>query len=150
MTRDTTTPPLFATSGNGRVPAKRARTGPAPLNYREQYAAMHPDRTFAEKPGDGGIRPGIAQASDHAERDCPGWNADALAFLRAYAASHGEFIAEAVVAAHKAAGHPEPPTTRAWGGVVQGAAHRGEIVEVGFAPRSNGSPCKVWKKNGTA
>lgn len=96
------------------------------------------------------IRPGIAQATDHAERDCPGWNADALAFLRAYAASHGEFIAEAVVAAHKAAGHPEPPTTRAWGGVVQGAAHRGEIVEVGFAPRSNGSPCKVWKKNGTA
>lgn len=96
------------------------------------------------------IRPGIAQAGDHAERDCPGWNADALAFLRAYAATHGEFIAEAVVAAHKAAGHPEPPTTRAWGGVVQGAAHRGEIVEVGFAQRSNGSPCKVWKKNGTA
>lgn len=96
-----------------------------------------------------GIRPGIAQASDHAERDCPGWNADALAFLRAYAATHGEFIAEAVVAAHKAAGHPEPPTTRAWGGVFRGAAHRREIVWVGFDPRSNGSPCKVWKKNGT-
>lgn len=91
---------------------------------------------------------GIATAVDHAEQDCPGWNARALEFLLQYPGE--EFQAEDVRAWAHSQGLPRPPHARAWGGVIVKARKQGKIQFVGYQnvknPRAHSTPASVWKK----
>lgn len=89
---------------------------------------------------------GIERAADHAERETPGWIEQASQFLRGYARTHVDFLAEDVVAAALFQ-IPPPPDGRAWGAVFRQAAREGVIHKVGYAPAktSNLSPKVLWE-----
>jgi hypothetical protein len=88
----------------------------------------------------------MAQAEHHANHTAPSWTEQAAAFLASYAEAHETFTGEDVVAAAHGV-VPDPPTTRAWGGIFHAASHRGDIVKTGDTkPRSNGSPQFVWRR----
>lgn len=79
---------------------------------------------------------GIDQAVSHADAVSPAWSDTAYAFLLEYAATEREFMAEDVRAA--AAGKvAQPPSLRAWGGVMLRAAKAGLITKIGFRSVSN-------------
>ena len=80
---------------------------------------------------------GIKQALDHAEEVTPEWPELAYKFLCDYIRKHpGEFMTEDVRQA--AAGIvPEPPSLRAWGGVIVKAAKSGLIVRAGYGQVTN-------------
>ncbi len=88
---------------------------------------------------------GIASALDHAEREVLGWGEEALRFVRHFAETHVDFMAEDVIAAAKTA-VPAAPDGRAWGAVFRAAARAGVIEKLGFRPAktSNLSPKVAW------
>ncbi|MEL6364282.1 MAG: hypothetical protein AAFR11_05530 [Pseudomonadota bacterium] len=91
---------------------------------------------------------GMTRASDHAERDEPGWNDRALSFLADFARTcSGAFLIERVREAFEGAGNPKPPDGRAWGHVARRAKRDGLIVNAGYAPAtsSNNSPKVLWR-----
>lgn len=122
---------------------KSSRT---PILFSESFRELHPDKAHVRMPADG-----MTAASDHADRDTPGWTRTATLFLLAYAGCHGRFIAEDVLAAAALdATFPAPPDDRAWGSVFHGAARRGEIVKVGYKARNQGNPCVEWARKASA
>jgi hypothetical protein len=84
-------------------------------------------------------------ALDHADARHGDWSEQAAAFLTGYACKSGPFTGEDVTrASHGFV--PEPPTSRAWGGVFQGLARRGVIRATGrYAKRGNGNAMPVWE-----
>ena len=79
---------------------------------------------------------GIEKAEKHANDEINGWSELAYAFLIDYAASTSEFMAEDVRSAARGL-VPEPPSLRAWGGVIRRAAGQGIIKKVGCGPVDN-------------
>lgn len=90
---------------------------------------------------------GMKQALDHAEAVHDGWKNEAYTFLLQFAKEHREFQSEDVGDAHKAAGHPQPPTRRAWGSLYVKAAREGYIVQDGTARSRlrHASLCPKWR-----
>jgi hypothetical protein len=88
---------------------------------------------------------GIERAAAHAEQELAGWRETAIQFLRRYAESHVDFLAEDVIDA--ALGTvPMPPDSRAWGAVFRRAAKEAVIEKLGYRPAktSNLSPKVYW------
>jgi hypothetical protein len=91
---------------------------------------------------------GIKQALDHAEHTHNNWVAIAYNFLLKYAVKHKEFMTEDV---REASIHevPEPPSKRAWGGVIVAAVKSKIIKRKGYKPTKNpkahGTPASLWE-----
>jgi hypothetical protein len=91
---------------------------------------------------------GIEQAVQHANEVTPQWSDMAFDFLRWYAGVKNEFMVEDVRRAAEGI-VPEPPSTRAWGGVVVRVARAGWIRRKGFAqvtnPKAHCATATVWE-----
>jgi hypothetical protein len=80
---------------------------------------------------------GMKRAQQHAEDVEEGWNIKALDFLYIYAKKHpGKFSGE-MVRLEADGIVPKPPSLRAWGGILAGAARRGWIRQVGYVKVKN-------------
>ena len=90
---------------------------------------------------------GINKAIDHANRIEDSWSDIAFTFLRSYMINHRMFMIEEVREASKGI-VPEPPSTRAWGGIVVKAVKQGLITRVGFKNVKNAkahcTPASLW------
>jgi hypothetical protein len=94
---------------------------------------------------------GIARAVDHAESETENWTDTARRFLSLYMQAHrGTFMAEDMRAWAVENGCPEPPSLRAWGGVIAGAAKSGMIEQVGHSqvknPNAHCANAALWKQ----
>lgn len=91
---------------------------------------------------------GIKRAVDHANREEPVWSEKAFNFLREYIRSNREFMVEQLRSASTGK-VPEPPTTRAWGGIVVRAKKMGLIKRKGYRKTSNKkahcTPATLWE-----
>jgi len=95
---------------------------------------------------------GMQQAIDHAEQETPKWSDLALEKVREFVRTypHLEFMAENVREWSHHKGLPEPPSKRAWGGVMVRAAHQGLIVKIGISqvknPTAHCANANVWRR----
>lgn len=89
---------------------------------------------------------GMQVALAHAEREHEDWAAIAYQFLLNTCRMREMIFAEDITAAAEAWGLPQPPTTRAWGGLYVRAQHE-KIIEPtdDYRKRKNGSPAMVYK-----
>lgn len=93
---------------------------------------------------------GIAQAVLHAEAVTPGWAEQAEQFLFQYLRTgQGKFLCEDVRAFAQQHGLPDPPSKRAWGGVMASAARAGVIRQAGYGKVKNAAahctPAALWE-----
>lgn len=91
---------------------------------------------------------GIQRAMDHADRVEPGWSREAYEFLMQYIESHDKpFQCEDVRNAAKDI-IPDPPSKKAWGGIMRRAKMAGKITRVGFRgvkdPTAHDGLAAVW------
>lgn len=104
------------------------------------------DREASQRYADNGMQ----RAVDHAEEKVQSWSDIACTFLIQYIKSGKEFMVEDVRKA-SAGIVPEPPSLRAWGGVIRRAAKAGFIYRVGYKKVSNvkahATPASVWTIN---
>lgn len=91
-------------------------------------------------------REGMQAALAHAEREHSDWADIAYQFLLNACRMRETIFAEDITAAAEAWGLPQPPTTRAWGGLYVRAQHE-KIIEAteDYRKRKNGSPAMVYK-----
>ncbi len=91
---------------------------------------------------------GILKAAQHAEEIYDQWQMKALAFLETYAMNHHRFSGEMVRLEARGI-VPEPPSLRAWGGILMGASKRGWIKQVGYVrvenPRAHKANAALWE-----
>jgi hypothetical protein len=89
---------------------------------------------------------GMQAALAHAERACEDWADLAYQFLLNSCRTRELIFAEDITAAAEAWGLPQPPTTRAWGGIYVRAQHE-RIIEATseYRKRKNGSPAVVYR-----
>lgn len=93
---------------------------------------------------------GATAAAEHADRVHDGWSDCALIIVRSYCRARpgAQLIAEEVIDhAHRVAGLPLPPDTRAWGSVILRAKREGLIRKVGYRTEgtANASPKPLWE-----
>lgn len=90
---------------------------------------------------------GMLQAAQHAEDLQPKWGELAIERIRAYAATHAEFISEECTDWAAAQGFTSPADPRAWGAPFQKAARLGIIRKVGYgvSQRRHLSPTPLWQ-----
>ena len=93
---------------------------------------------------------GIQQAVDHANIETENWSENAYRFLLEYIKTkiNGRFMAED--AREASAGIvPEPPSKRAWGGIIVRAVRSGKIKRAGFMTVKNEkahcTPATLWE-----
>lgn len=87
---------------------------------------------------------GMRAATDHAGAE---WKNEAYTFLIGFAKAHPVFCGEDVSDAHIAAGLPQPPDLRAWGGLYRRAVHDRVIEHMdnnGWS-RRRASPCPRYR-----
>lgn len=95
---------------------------------------------------------GIKRAEDHANEKSKGWSEQAYTFLLEFIKGDGidYFLAEDVREASIGA-IPEPPSLRAWGGIITRASKAGIIYHVGYRKVKNRkahcTPASLWKAN---
>jgi len=91
---------------------------------------------------------GMAQASSNAESKNPGWNSEALEYVKNYPIT--PFMAEDVRNFAETDGLPLPPSKRAWGSVMVAAKKLGVIRALGMqrkpSDESHGTPAVLWEK----
>ena len=93
---------------------------------------------------------GIKTAVEHADavQPEPKWSDLAYSFLEQYIQTRQKFMTEEVRAASEGI-VPEPPSLRAWGGIVVRAANRGLIEKAGYQevqnPKAHRTPSSVWR-----
>ena len=91
---------------------------------------------------------GIHQSLSNANLECDGWSDMAFSFLERFIQSHKEFMVEEVRVASKGI-VPEPPSKRAWGGVVLRASNQDLIEKAGFRavknPLAHRTPATLWR-----
>jgi len=91
---------------------------------------------------------GIKQAIDHAEKVHENRGEKAYQFLLSYAKNNKEFMTEDVRNASKGI-VPEPPSKRAWGGVVVRAKNSGVIQRIDYRnvtnPKAHATPATLWQ-----
>lgn len=89
---------------------------------------------------------GIATAVEHASAVMPGWPQLAFEALCEYAKQHPTFTIEQ---ARKAMNVPEPPNTKAWGGVVSKAMRAGIVEADGWTqaedPKVHCNQVTLWR-----
>lgn len=90
----------------------------------------------------------MQRALDSANEKVPSWSDRAFAFLLEFITRNDEFLAEDV--RNEAKGIvPDPPSKRAWGGVIVRAKKEGYIVSIGFKqvsnPKAHRTPATLWK-----
>lgn len=111
-------------------------------------AQLELDYTKASQERDAGIE----RAVSHANSVSNGWSDIAFNKLKEFLQIFSDpFQAEEVRSfAAVDDDFPEPPSRRAWGGVIRTAAHRGLIKKVGFkntkSVRSHCTPAALWQK----
>ena len=90
---------------------------------------------------------GMQQAAQHADDLQPKWSDMALDRIRAYAASHPQFISEEMTDWAAGQGFVSPADPRAWGAPFQKAARLGIIRKVGYgiSQRRHLSPTPLWQ-----
>lgn len=115
------------------------------MNKQLELFDLPPEPTGAELRDDG-----IERAVSHANEKHEDWADSAYNFLLMYMRkpNHQEFMAEEVrEAAYGIVA--EPPSLRAWGGIIRKAAIAGYIERIGFQsvknPKAHCAPCAVWK-----
>ena len=90
---------------------------------------------------------GIKQALQSAEDKAENWGEQAYSFLLEYIKTHTEFMAEEVRVASSGI-VPEPPSKRAWGGVIVRARKNNLIESKGFSlvsnPKAHRTPATLW------
>ena len=79
---------------------------------------------------------GIKTAENHANAVHDNWSEVALKYLKKYIKKHDRFMAEDVRNASKKY-VPEPPSGRAWGGIMVKAHNLGLIRHVGYSNVKN-------------
>ena len=94
---------------------------------------------------------GISRAIDHADKVSSMWSNRAMQFLSRYLASHQEeFMTENFRSWAENAGLDQPPSGRAYGGIMVRAAKSGWIKSTGYGktinPKSHCTPATKWKK----
>jgi len=93
---------------------------------------------------------GIKKALDHVEEVHNDWQRIALDFLYLYARDHHRFSGEMVRMEAKGI-VPEPPSLRAWGGILMGASKRGWIKQVGYVqvdnPKAHKANAALWESS---
>jgi hypothetical protein len=91
---------------------------------------------------------GMTQSTNSAESSNPGWNDEALDYVRNY--PHNEFMAEDVRNHAERQGFPIPPSKRAWGGIMAKAKLLGYIKRIGYRlvnnPNAHKTPAAYWQK----
>ena len=91
---------------------------------------------------------GIQRAVDHADYQEPKWSYKAYNFLRLYIQGHKVFMVEQLREASVGI-VPEPPSKRAWGGVIVRAVKAGIVRRKGFCnvanPSAHCTPATVWE-----
>jgi hypothetical protein len=92
---------------------------------------------------------GIQKAVDNANDNHNGWSDDAYAFLIRYIQNNPTFMTEDV--RNKSKGIiPDPPSNRAWGGIIVRAVKNGRIKRIGYQNTKNikahGTPASLWIK----
>ncbi len=95
---------------------------------------------------------GICKAVDHANQHHTKWSDDAFAALLDYAYIHqgrsylAEEIREWAMANREVA---DPPSKRAWGGIIVKASRLKIIIFVGYAktvnPKAHRTPASLWR-----
>ncbi len=96
---------------------------------------------------------GIQSSLDHANREVDHWSEKAMAMLKEFIFFQRDepFMAEDVRKYAHAHGLEEPPSNRAWGGVIVRASKNGIIHQIGFGltknPLSHRTPANLWKKS---
>lgn len=92
---------------------------------------------------------GIMSAVEHADSVSLGWSDVAVAYIRAYAASHATLTAEQVRKYAESRGLSLPPDKRSWGGVMLTAKRSGVIEAVGWTrasdPKVHCNAVTLWK-----
>ena len=91
---------------------------------------------------------GIAQAMENADAQVNEWTFEAYQFLLHYSKSNKEFMAEDVRLASEGI-IDEPPSKRAWGGIIVRAVKSGLIKRKGFMNVKNAkahcTPATLWE-----
>ena len=93
---------------------------------------------------------GIQVAMQHAELKHDGWADQTHEALKQFLSWHkSPFLCETFrVYAETEHGIPQPPSSRAYGGVIQRAKREGLIKHVGFGstknPSAHGTPASLW------
>ena len=91
---------------------------------------------------------GIKKAVDHAEVKNENWSDVAYDFLKKYITGKREFMAEDFRYAAEGI-VPEPPSLRAYGGIISRAAKDGLIFRIGYSqvknPRAHMANAAVWR-----
>lgn len=91
---------------------------------------------------------GINQAMDSSNQKEEKWTDKAFEFLRSYIESNSEFMAEDVRNASKGTIN-EPPSSRAWGGILVRAVKAGLIKRKGFKnvknEKAHCTPATLWE-----
>ena len=97
---------------------------------------------------------GIEKAINHANGELENWSEEAYGFLKnfieASKQSHvNTFMTEHARSESKYFNIPDPPSSRAWGGIILRAAREGLIRKVGFRevsnPKAHCTPATVWE-----
>lgn len=90
---------------------------------------------------------GIKKALDNANSHHDKWSEIAYRFLTDYIRTRSEFMVEEIRQASEGT-VPEPPSRRAWGGIVVRAAKNGVIKRCGFRnvtnPKAHSTPATLW------
>lgn len=95
---------------------------------------------------------GIEAVVNHADRVFDGWKQSAMTLLRDFLNQNNgtSFLAEDVRDYAGLKGLPEPPSKRAWGGVMKAASGKKLIRSVGFGltknPLAHRTPATLWTK----
>lgn len=95
---------------------------------------------------------GMSKAIDHANTSHANWSEVAYKFLLEYVSKLSEgstFLTEDVRAASLLI-VPEPPSLRAWGGIIRRAAISGVVSSAGYEsvsnPKAHCATARVWRK----
>jgi hypothetical protein len=92
---------------------------------------------------------GMQLALDHADRVHENWSEEAFKFLKTFLLHNSDFMTEDVREAAKGI-VPEPPSLKAWGGVITRAAKEGLIRSNGYRKakhaRSHQRPSTLWRR----
>ena len=91
---------------------------------------------------------GISTAIEHADSCVPDWSKQAYNFALYYCRTRARFMAEDMRLASDGV-IPEPPNTRAWGGIIRRLQHNGIIRCVGISKVKNvtahSANASVWE-----
>jgi hypothetical protein len=97
---------------------------------------------------------GMKRAVDHAERETPGWQDQAIGHVRVFAGLEHEFMCEEARRFAESRGIAPPPDKRAWGAVMMKCAKLGLIEKVGLGyakdPKVHMNPASIWRSKARA